>query len=351
MKKSLSIIRIWLYIGLIMVFIQVLIGGITRLTDSGLSITDWDVFKGILPPVNEVDWQIAFEKYKNHAKRQFEVLHGDMTISEFKWIYFWEWFHRLWARIMGFVFLLPLIYFICKKWISKKLGWRLAIIFGLAALEAIFGIIMVMSGLNNDDRTWVSAYKLVIHLGIAAVLFGYIYWTILGLKEAKLVLEKNSNFKRWPWVLLSILFLQIIFGGLMAGMRAAIIYPYYPIVSNLGLFIQGLSESVGIDQVIDYEPSIVIKSWVQLIHRFLAIVLLGLSFYIYNRMSSKGINLKWIKYTIVGITAQYILGVITIIFSRGSIPVVWGVLHQGMALIVLLLIIHLIYRLRYRSSD
>ena len=108
-------VRVWLFIGVFMVFMQVVIGGITRLTDSGLSITEWAIIQGTLPPLNEAAWMEAFEQYKIMAKKQFESLHADMTLSEFKFIYFWEYFHRLWARMMGFVFLFPFLYFLWKR--------------------------------------------------------------------------------------------------------------------------------------------------------------------------------------------------------------------------------------------
>src|SRR6056297_3062438 len=111
----------WLWIGLGMVLIQVLIGGITRLTDSGLSITEWELVEGIIPPLTESSWEEAFDLYNSAAKTQFDRLHADMTLSEFKWIYFWEWIHRFWARLMGFVFIIPLIYFAAKSLIDKKL--------------------------------------------------------------------------------------------------------------------------------------------------------------------------------------------------------------------------------------
>ena len=174
MKK---VVQVWLLIGVIMVFVQIVVGGITRLTDSGLSITEWAVIQGTIPPLNEAEWTAAFEQYKTAAKKQFESLHANMSLSEFKIIFFWEYIHRLWARLMGLVFLFPFLYFLWKKYLPKWLVKRLGVVIALAALEALMGWIMVKSGLNEDTRTWVSAYKLVAHLSIATILLGYLFWT------------------------------------------------------------------------------------------------------------------------------------------------------------------------------
>jgi cytochrome c oxidase assembly protein subunit 15 len=120
-------VRVWLFIGVFMVFMQVVIGGITRLTDSGLSITEWAVIQGTMPPTNVVEWEQAFTEYQVMAKKQFETLHADMTLSEFKVIYFWEYFHRLWARTMGFVFIFPFIFFLWKRGSYQRLLKRLGI--------------------------------------------------------------------------------------------------------------------------------------------------------------------------------------------------------------------------------
>ena len=126
-----------------MIFFQVVIGGITRLTDSGLSITEWAVIQGTIPPLNEAEWEEAFDMYKEMAKKQYESIHADMTISGFKFIYFWEYLHRLWARLMLMVFLFPFFYYLYKKWLPKWLVKDLGIVIFLASLAAIFGIIMV----------------------------------------------------------------------------------------------------------------------------------------------------------------------------------------------------------------
>jgi len=204
------VVRWWLVVGLVMVFFQVFIGGVTRLTDSGLSITEWAVIQGTLPPLNAGEWDVAFEKYKVSAKRQYESLHGDMTMSEFKVIFFWEYFHRLWARLMGFVFIIPFFYFLYKKWMPGWLLKRLGVVILLASAAATFGWIMVASGLNEDNRTWVSAYKLMTHLGIATVLFGYLFWTWLRTHQVNNFVAGESKLKRFAWFTTVVLGIQIL---------------------------------------------------------------------------------------------------------------------------------------------
>ncbi len=345
------IVSNWLIAGLILVFVQVIIGGITRLTDSGLSITEWEVIKGTLPPIGEDAWKEAFEKYKTHAYQQFKSLHADMTLSEFKFIYFWEWFHRFWARMMGFVFIIPLTFFMIKKWISKKLLVRLAIMFLLAGLAGVFGWIMVASGLNDDSRTWVSAYKLVMHLGIATVLFAYIFWTFLLVRgKVNPIQHEYPSLKKWAWIFFVLLMFQILWGGLMAGMRAGLLHPYFPFFIKGENMLAALSETsqINLNAVIDYEPNRFIKGVVQMFHRSLAYILtaIGVFLFIKTKDSSEE-NLKSpIKLLLACIIIQFILGVMTVINCIGSVPVVWGAIHQGMALILLIASLNLCFKFR-----
>jgi cytochrome c oxidase assembly protein subunit 15 len=348
-------VRIWLLIGLIMVFFQVVIGGITRLTDSGLSITEWAVIQGTLPPMNETDWLEAFEAYKTAARKQYESLHADMTLSEFKFIYFWEYIHRLWARLMGFVFIFPFFFFLYKKWMPRWLLRRLGIVILLAALAATFGWIMVASGLNDDSRTWVSAYKLIIHLSIATALFSYLWWTyLLGSVSSKnLVVPKV---KKWAWGLTILLLVQIVFGGLMAGMRAGVLHPYFPLFVKGGLLWDALTASsqAGLEQIIDYEPNLSVKALVQIIHRVTAYALLVLGFFFIRKLNTiKGDPALQRAAVLFGgvLVLQFVLGVLTVINSIGKIPLTYGVLHQAGALILLGSLLFVNYRFKKKSTN
>jgi len=169
----------WLILGVAMTIVQIALGGITRLTGSGLSITEWEVVTGTLPPMNQAAWQLLFEKYKTTP--QFQLLNFDFTIDNFKFIFFWEWFHRLWARIIGFVFAFGFIYFIVKKYFQPAMIRPLVILFLLGALQGGIGWIMVASGLEGD-AVYVKPTRLALHFIFAMGLLSYTYWFALSLK-------------------------------------------------------------------------------------------------------------------------------------------------------------------------
>ncbi len=341
-------VRGWLFAGLILVFVQVLIGGVTRLTDSGLSITEWAVIQGTLPPLNEAEWIEAFDKYKVAAKKQYESLHADMTLSEFKFIFFWEYFHRLWARMMGFIFLFPFLYFLYKKMLPSWLIKRLGGVILLAMLAAVFGWIMVASGLNDDKRTWVSAYKLMTHLAIATVLFGYLFWTYLRANQPKSADTHLTAFKRFSWWVTGLVFVQILFGALMAGMKAGLLHPYFPLFVEWERFTGALQASENeVGSISNYESSASIKTWVHLLHRGTAYLLVIVVFGFARKILKAQISEKlkkgvYMLITLLGI--QFLLGILTIINCIGRIPITFGVLHQGVALLLFASILYVSYQ-------
>lgn len=340
-------VSIWLFIGIVLIFVQVNIGGITRLTDSGLSITEWEVIKGTLPPMSAEAWDTAFDKYKVSASQQYEAIHGgeSMTMYEFKVIYFWEWFHRFWARSISFVFLFPFLYFLYKRYLPTWLVKRLGIVVACAALAATFGIIMVYSGFNDDKRTWVSAYKLLGHLSIACLTFGYLFWTWLKVKYPNRInTDHASDLKPMLKGIIVVLLLQIGFGALMAGMRAGLIHPYISMLVKGDQFWNFLWQSDGsiAESIVDYEKSVSIKAWVQLLHRTTAYILTALIIWFFvkvKRISSYSHSYPHIAYGANGmmifLLIQVLLGILTIVNSVGKIPLVYGVLHQAGALILL----------------
>ncbi|MBI1226261.1 MAG: heme A synthase [Bacteroidetes bacterium] len=341
-------VQVWLLAGVLMVFLQVVIGGVTRLSDSGLSITEWKPIQGAIPPLNEAEWTVAFDKYKVAAKKQFEALHADMTLGEFKFIFFWEYFHRLWARLIAVVFLVPFLWFLLKKqlpgWLVKGLG----IVVGLAMLEAVFGWIMVKSGLNNDNRTWVSAYKLAIHLSIGTAVFGYLFWTW---KRASQPGTSDSHFvslRKLGWWTAVALCIQIVFGGLMAGMRAGLIHPHFPVFVEWERFQQVLTAgSVGTEQMLDYEPQQSIKAVVQLLHRGMAWVVTLLTVLLFIKIIKRetSAQLKMGGNMLMGmLVVQFLLGVMTIINCIGRVPITWGAIHQAGALVLLAVLLHVKYQ-------
>src|SRR5688572_27041069 len=194
-KRSSKPVAIWLLVGVGMIMIQVLLGGITRLTGSGLAITEWKPIMGALPPMNPQDWNLAFEKYQQIA--QYKYLNTHFTIEDFKFIYFWEWLHRLWARLIGVVFLVPFVVFIVQKRFRKEMIRPLIILFLLGALQGLVGWIMVQSGLEDSERLYVSHYKLAIHFILALVLLCYTLWFAFKLLIPKEQLVVNRSLKKF----------------------------------------------------------------------------------------------------------------------------------------------------------
>src|ERR1051325_6250006 len=173
-EKGTRIVANWILLGIIMLIVQVLLGGVTRLTGSGLSITEWKPIMGALPPLNEQEWHTAFEKYKQIA--QYKYLNPGFTLSDFKFIFFWEWFHRLWARLIGVVFIIPFIIFFFQKRFKQEMVKPLLILFLLGALQGLVGWIMVQSGLEDSKLLYVSHYRLAIHFILALGLLCYALW-------------------------------------------------------------------------------------------------------------------------------------------------------------------------------
>jgi len=203
-------IRIWLLIGLLMLIGQVILGGITRLTGSGLSITSWDIVTGVVPPLNDEEWLQAFEAYKETP--QFHKINSTFNVKDFKFIYFWEYFHRLWVRALGFIFLIPFLIFIAKKQIDLYLVKRLGLVVLLTILTASAGWIMVQSGLIN--RPWVNAYKLTIHFMLALFVIWAMVKTVADVYNFGTSKKFTSN-TIIP-ITITITLVQMIFAGLMA---------------------------------------------------------------------------------------------------------------------------------------
>jgi cytochrome c oxidase assembly protein subunit 15 len=346
------IVGIWLIVGIVMVFMQVVIGGITRLTDSGLSITEWNVIKGVLPPMSALQWEDAFEKYKNHTI-QHKTIHADMTLKEFKFIYFWEYFHRLWARSMGFVFLIPFIIFWRKKWLPTKLMRDLGIVVSLAALAAVFGWIMVQSGLNTEEFVWVNAYKLTIHLSIAIALLAVLFWTTLRVWQPTTEYGHNKRIRRFAWRITWVICLQLVLGGLMSGMKAGLVAPHFPhmAVAEDGSWIwiaEVLREKQqwSWDNLLRYHTNSFAPALIQLLHRgtaYLLCVLIPVFFFVVNRLRGNAL-LKSSNYTLMAVLAlQITLGILTVMNSLNhAIFPALGVLHQagGMLLLMAMLFVN-----------
>ncbi|MEJ7587042.1 MAG: COX15/CtaA family protein [Ferruginibacter sp.] len=222
-------IAIWLMVGVGMIIIQVLLGGITRLTESGLSITEWKPITGALPPLNDIAWQAEFDKYK--GTDQFKYVHQDFTLSDFKFIFFWEWLHRFWARLMGIVFLVGFIYFIVKKRFSREMILPMVILFTLGALQGAIGWLMVKSGLL-PEKYFVGHVELASHFIAAMVLLSYTLWFALSFLILRDQLLVHRPLQKLLLAILIVLFLQLVYGAFMAGLRTAIVAPTWPDING-----------------------------------------------------------------------------------------------------------------------
>ena len=340
--KYSKIIRIWLLIGLIMLLGQVVIGGITRLTGSGLSITSWDIITGVIPPLNAEDWIEAFELYKNTP--QFTKLNSSFDLEDFKFIYFWEYFHRLWVRSLGFIFLFPFIFFVLKKQLDWYLVKRLGLVVFLTALTASAGWIMVQSGLI--DRPWVNAYKLTLHFMLAVLVITAM------VKAVADVYRLGSNIKNTSLLvsgLIAITFVQMIFAGLMAGMRAGLYYPSWPDMN--GEFIPEIlrnSANWNWGNMINYDSFLFAPAMVQFSHRVLAYILVGMTVYMYFKLKNKLENNSkiWLNGSLILILIQVVLGILTVLNVQGKIPLFLGISHQLIGLLYFMTLLFLHYSLR-----
>ncbi len=328
----------WLWIGVFMIVIQVVLGGITRLTESGLSITEWKPITGALPPIGDAAWQIEFDKYR--GTDQFKYVHQHFSMSEFKFIFFWEWFHRLWARFMGLVFVAGFLYFLVKKKFTKNLIAPMVILFILGGIQGAIGWIMVSSGLV-PEKYFVGHIELTTHFIAALVLLVYTCWFALSLSSLK---KEKINHQQANRFLLyfSVLFLiQLMYGGFMAGLKAAISAPTWPSIN--GSFVPenwwALSPSI-----INFTHNPLV---VHFMHRAIGYLLLIITILFYvrtNNQSNNGFFNRFRGMFIVLIFIQVTLGILTVLYSTQQNALTWlGVMHQFTAILLALCITVLVF--------
>jgi cytochrome c oxidase assembly protein subunit 15 len=337
-KKS-NAVAIWLLVGVGMIIIQVLLGGITRLTGSGLSITEWKPILGAVPPMNEADWLKAFEQYKQIG--QYKHLNFEFTLSDFKFIYFWEWFHREWARLIGLVFFIPFVWFIVKKKIERWMINPMIILFLLGILQALLGWIMVASGLNNENL-YVNHLRLAIHFIAALGLLCYTLWFALMLLVPKEERVLAPQLKKQTNLLLVLLVIQLIFGAFMAGLKAANFATTWPLIN--GEFIpSSLSNDTWMN--FTHDPLAL-----HFIHRNLAYLLALLIFLWYRKakqLEGGKYFSAWRSIPLFLVLVQIVLGVFTVLYANNSTALLWlGVAHQFTGMMLLLSFIMVAYLLK-----
>lgn len=338
MKKENKSVIIWLISGCFLLFLMVTVGGITRLTNSGLSMTDWHLVTDTFPPLTDAKWQEAFDEYKKFPEYQKINIHNDFQLSDYKFIYFWEWFHRFIGRIIGLVFLIPFLYFLFKKKLDKATIKKCFILLGMGAFQGFLGWFMVRSGLiDNPD---VSHFRLALHLTFAFITFAYTFWVALDLiypntKEAEKSLRTIARYA------LAVLLLQIIYGGFVAGLNAGLIHNHWPLMSD-GQFIH---DSVFLEQknlLLSFTEG---KSGVQFVHRTLAYIVVAMMLLLYFKSKKftldngqkTGINLL-----LIIVVLQFALGVFTLLYG---VPLWLGLVHQINAFFLLSAMTFTLHRL------
>ncbi|TRX16410.1 COX15/CtaA family protein [Flavobacterium franklandianum] len=338
MKNKNKSVIIWLLSGCFLLFVMVVVGGITRLTNSGLSMTDWHLVTDTFPPLTEAKWQETFEQYKKFPEYQKINIHNDFTLSDYKFIYFWEWFHRFIGRIIGLVFLVPFLYFLLKKRLSRETIKKCAVLLGMGAFQGFLGWFMVRSGLiDNPD---VSHFRLALHLTFAFITFAYTLWVALDLiypnKAAAIIpLRKIARFA------LVFLLLQIIYGGFVAGLNAGLIHNHWPMMSDGQFF----HESIILEKDSWLLRLTEGKSGVQFVHRTMAYVVVGFILLLAYKSHKFDLNKEQrsgINALVIIVFVQFGLGVFTLLYS---VPLWLGLTHQVMAFFLLTAMTYTLHRL------
>lgn len=325
-SKDRRAIRIWLYVIAALVLAMVVVGGATRLTESGLSITEWDPVTGVVPPLTDEAWQEEFLKYQQIP--EYQELNQGMTLEEFKGIFWWEWGHRLLGRLIGVVFLVPFLWLWLSGRIERNLWPRLIAIFILGGLQGAAGWWMVASGLT--ERTDVSQYRLAIHLILATAIFAYTIWVAHGLRTARAVSQyPAAGVRRFAEVLIALVVLQIYFGALVAGLNAGFAYNEWPLMGD------SLIPATLMDQEPWWRNFFENIATVQFQHRMLAYLIAVLvvvhAFLLARRMP--GSRMAFSSYRLVAIVAlQVVLGIVTLV---NVVPIDMALGHQALAFILL----------------
>jgi cytochrome c oxidase assembly protein subunit 15 len=333
-------VAIWLLVGVGMIMIQVLLGGITRLTGSGLSITEWEPILGTIPPLNEQDWQIAFDKYKEIG--QFKHLNFTFDLQDFKSIYFWEWLHRTWGRLLGVAFTIPFIIFLFQRRFKKEMIYPMIILFLLGALQGAVGWIMVKSGLNEED-IYVDHIRLAVHFIAALILLCYTFWFALVLFFRRNQFVIDPGLKKLTSALVILLAVQLIYGAFMAGLKAATSAPTWPTMNGMWIP-EGLGKLQGLNDLTSNPIT------VQFIHRtiaFLFLLLVAIWWIRAKNILASSLLSKTRSLPVIITLIQFLLGILTVVYSPNRNALLWfGVSHQFMAILLVLLFTWMMYMIR-----
>lgn len=326
-------IALWLLVCCALIFAMVVLGGVTRLTRSGLSIVEWQPILGALPPLSEAQWEETFAKYRQTP--EYLKVNLGMSLAEFKSIFWVEYAHRLLGRVIGLAFLLPFLYFLARRRIERRLVPKLAVLFVLGGLQGGLGWYMVASGLVDNPH--VSPYRLTAHLGLAVLIYGYMLWLALGLLRPRTASSATTGAGRHTWALLALVFVMILSGGFVAGTRAGFAFNTFPLMNGawvppgvlaLEPWWRNLFENV---------------ATVQFDHRLLAYLLIAMTVGLWFsvRRIEAARRAAWLVYAALAL--QVALGIATLLWV---VPIPLAAAHQAGALLVFSATIYLAHTLR-----
>lgn len=322
-------IALWLLLCAAMIVVMMTLGGVTRLTHSGLSIAEWRPLAGVVPPLGQAEWERLFELYRETP--EYRQLNPDMPLPEFKGIFWWEYAHRAWGRLIGLAFAVPLAAFLWRRRIGRPLGLRLLVVFALGALQGVLGWFLVASGLV--ERPDVSQYRLVAHLALALGLYSYMLWTALALLRPPPLAAGLGRLRRLLKVALALTALTIVFGGFVAGLDAGLVYNTFPLMGG---------------RLVPEDLLALTPAWLnafenpsaaQFMHRVLALTLLGLALWVgwWSRAPGLPRPLRLAGWLVaVGAALQTGVGVATLLLE---VPVPLAALHQAGAAALLSLVL------------
>ncbi|MDP1725260.1 MAG: COX15/CtaA family protein [Bacteroidota bacterium] len=316
-QKSNRLIIYWLLSGCILIYVMVVVGGITRLTNSGLSMVEWNI-TGSTPPSNEQEWMLQFDKYRQSP--EFKIINKDFTLQDYKNIFWWEYIHRFIGRFIGVVFLIPFLFFLIRKKFPEGFIKKMLILLLIGSLQGFIGWFMVKSGLQKNPH--VSHYRLALHLLTAFAAFGFSFWYALDLFYPKKELDNYSSMKNISRILLGMVIIQIVYGAFVAGLKAGYMFPAFPKMNE-----NWIANEVTLLKPV-WKNFIEGQAGVQFIHRTLAwlvlipIVLVYFKSLKYNLTPTLQNLIKFIGF-IYGV--QFLLGVFNILYG---VPIFIGILHQ-----------------------
>ena len=335
---------IWLFTGSILVFIMTAIGGITRLTESGLSMVDWKLIMGSIPPLTQEAWIETFNQYKQFP--EYQTTHSHFTLEDFKNIFYWEYTHRLLGRIIGLVFIIPFTIFIIKGLVKGKLLTQLIILLAVGAFQGFLGWYMVSSGLVYEPK--VSHFRLAAHLSTAFFTISYSIWIALSLMKKENSIEPSflTLLPKATWIGLFLLSIQIVFGAFVAGKDAGMIHNYWPNM-NPGEFISSeiFSTSSLLNSLINN------PSGIQFSHRYIAYLVTAIIIYLWVKTRNNFTDIETKRrYSIMFglVFFQFTVGVFTLLWQ---VPLALGLIHQLGALLLLLAFIYALSRVSRQNRN